>query len=56
MSAWTPPTTERERLARILRCVAAKAKTDREAGKRIGRDKPARGEDQRGGGKTKAGK
>lgn len=34
----------------------AKAKTDREAGKRIGRDKPARGEDQRGGGKTKAGK
>lgn len=34
----------------------AKAKTDREAGKKIGRDKPARGEDQRGGGKTKAGK
>lgn len=29
MSAWTPPSSERERLARILRCVAAKAKTDR---------------------------
>lgn len=29
MSRWMPPTTERERLARILRCVAHNAKSNR---------------------------
>ncbi len=29
MSRWMPPTTERERLARILRCVAHDAKHNR---------------------------
>ena len=46
------PTKMRARLGPKL----AKAKTNREAGKRIKRDKPAHGEDQRDNNKTKADK
>ena len=46
------PAKVRARLAAEV----AKAKTDREAGKKIGRDKPAPPADQAGGGKTRAGR
>lgn len=45
-----------QRIKARLAAELAKAKTDRESGKKIGRDRPARSEDQRGGGKNKAGR
>ena len=44
------------RFESLFAAEVAKAKTDREAGKKIGRDKPAPPADQAGGGKTRAGR